>query len=130
MFVCGLKHGGILFAITLLIGLITNYLFDSEIGLNISIAIIYIGSIYYGYKYYPIYGPLLLSEDGKALKRLFFYSAGFCILFWLPFAYFKLVIASDINIIILFIIVCLSLPMTAMNFLSMFLLGRFMNKKI
>jgi len=129
MFLNGLKDGVIIFVATVVCGAAVHYLVNLQAALNISIGIIVIGSVYFGYKYYPKYGPMLISDDKKAFNKLFIYAVGFCILFSISVSAINFITTEELNITTALVMAFISIPLTAMSFMGMFLIGRVFNNK-
>lgn len=89
-----------------------------------------IGGVYMGTKYRKKYGPLLISEDGKAIKRLFLYSIGYGVLVGFPIMFLNQYFVERINIYISIFLAITAIPLFGMNMIGAFALGRLLNRNL
>ena len=129
MFLNGLKDGVTIFVATVVSGVAVHYLINLQVALNISLGMIVIGSVYFGYKYYPKYGPMLISDDKKAFNKLFMYALGFCMLFSISVTAVNFMTTKELNVFTTIVMAFISIPLTAMSFMAMFFIGRVFNNK-
>jgi len=127
MFKNGLKHSGLLLLVSVPIGVIVSLLTEAMTGVTVSYLVILAGAIYFGYTYYSKYGPLFLSNDGSALKRLFMYSMAFGTTFGLPYLVLVIQRLEGAGMVVILLISCLAIPLMGMKFIGAFALGRFFN---
>ena len=130
MFITGLKHSGILLLVALPISMLAGRFLELELALSLGYLAVFTGATYFGYTYYSKYGPLLISSDGKAAKRLFQYAMGYGVIFGLPLAISVILMTENMNMLVLVVLACLAVPMTGMKFIGAIALGRFLNRSL